>query len=79
MSKLESEIKLEESVPNKDRRFGAATEYYPVRVLDDKGDEKPALFTNSQITVAIERAKRNLEDLPADWDTTWYDFLFMDV
>lgn len=79
MSKLESEIKLRESVPNKDRRFGSSNEYLPVRITDSHGEEKPALFTRGQIAVAIERAKRNLEDLPADWNTSWYSWLLMDL
>lgn len=63
MSKIESELILDEKVSNKDRRFGQAVDYFPVYITSENGEPVPALFTGSQIEVAIERAKRNMEDV----------------
>lgn len=59
-----SKILLSEAVENKERRFGSDLNYYPAYVVDDKGEEIPALFTSDQIGVAISRAQTNPEDLP---------------
>lgn len=64
MAKIESEIKLEEKVGNKERRFGEDTEYFPVYVTTENGEPVPALFTGNQLKVAIKRAKKNMEDMP---------------
>lgn len=62
--KIESIIKLSESVDNKERRFGGSLEYYPVYIISENGNATPALFTKDQIKVATERAERNAEDVP---------------
>jgi len=64
MAKIEGEIKLEEKVGNKSRRFGESTDYFPVYVTSENGEPVPALFTGSQLKVAIKRAKKNMEDVP---------------
>lgn len=58
-----NQIDTNQRVPNKDRRFGAAPEYYPAYIL--VGDKyHPALFTWNQIEDAIRRAEANPEDMP---------------
>ncbi len=73
MMSIDSKIKTNERVGNKERRFGSGTEYYPVMVIDDKGIELPALFTKAQLDVAVKRASKNMEDIPSDW--SWIDWL----
>jgi hypothetical protein len=69
---MRSRINLAEKVPNKDRRFGAALEYYPVKIVTGRRS-RDALFTPSQISEAIARAESNLEDipLPGFWQKVW--------
>lgn len=51
---------------NTKRRFGEAGCYVFARI-----DGKPALFTEDQIKVALDRAKRQPEDLPR---RKWWQF-----
>jgi len=51
-------------VDNKGRKFGANEEYYAIWIEDSKKREKCLLFTKHQLTVAQERAEKNLEDIP---------------
>jgi len=51
-------------VENKDKKFGAAHEYYAVWVQNTKGKEYPLLFTERELRVAIDRAEKNPEDIP---------------
>ena len=60
---MRSRIDLAEKVDNKDRRFGAALEYYPVMIVTGLR-RQPALFTPAQISEALARAKANPEDMP---------------
>ena len=51
-------------VDNKDRKFGSALSYIAVQVEDeDGGNERCILFTQDEIQVAHDRAKKNKEDL----------------
>jgi hypothetical protein len=52
------------TVTNKDRKFGANEEYYAIWIKDNKKQEKCLLFTGHQLTVAQDRAAKNLEDIP---------------
>ena len=52
------------AVDNKDRKFGANERYYAIRIEDRKKQEKCLLFTGHQLTVAKDRAAKNLEDIP---------------
>lgn len=70
---MDSEIRLDELVENKDRKFGANNYYYPCKIVFDNGDEFNALFTKDQIEVAIERAYRNPEDMP---EKSFWELLF---
>lgn len=59
---MKSLIKKSEKIQNTQRKFGAATEYYPVRL---EGFDFPySLMTLGQIEDGMERAKKNPEDLP---------------
>lgn len=72
MSKIESKIDVSDVVENKERRFGAALEYYPAYLVGI-GEDTPLLFTKSQIEVARKRATKNQEDMPAE--ASWIDWL----
>ena len=72
---LNSKIELKEEVINKDRTFGSNTSYYPAYVVLIDGKEVPALFTWAQIANAMERANRNVEDLPKK-SGTFFSWLF---
>jgi len=74
MAKIDSKIETSERVNNKDRRFGAAVEYFPAYVIDDTGKKIPALFTYNQLMVAVKRAEVNMEDLPKN--KGWLEWLF---
>ena len=63
-----------EVVENKDRKFGSATEYYPIYIKRRNGDLVPALFTLDQIQSAIDRATKNPEDI--EEKATWIDIIF---
>lgn len=68
---MRSKLYLEEEVDNKDRKFGSALKYQPVLLVDEDGNEIPALFTEDQIATAVQRALRNPEDIPKGksiWD-----------
>ena len=71
---MKSKIILAESVLNEDRKFGSQLEYFPCEIKYNNDNVAPALFTESQIVEATERAARNLEDVPED--KTFWDFLF---
>jgi len=59
---IESVVKADELVSNKDRKFGSADEYFPC-FLEKDGEKIPMLFTHSDIQVAVERAQKNPEDI----------------
>ena len=50
-------------VRNKGRKFGANLRYFNVRLELPDGREVIALFTRHQMKVALDRAKKNPEDL----------------
>jgi len=70
---MKNNIDTSESVKNKERKFGACLEYVPVMIKVD-GKSKEALFTMNELQVAIDRAKRNPEDIPED--QTFWGYLF---
>lgn len=61
---MRSNLDLSEKVANKDRRFGAALEYYPARIITG-GRTRTALFTARQIGEALARYEANPEDVPS--------------
>lgn len=66
---MRSRLDLSEKVENKDRRFGAALEYYPARIITG-GRTRTALFTARQISEALARYDANQEDVtgPSMWE-----------
>lgn len=74
---VDSKIKMREIVENKDRKFGSWLAYYPVRIIDEDGNESHALFTRFQIEAARHRANVNLEDWPETEDFgSWVKGIF---
>lgn len=65
---MKSRIYLSEKVKNKEFRLGQVQEYFPVEIVTG-GRRQVALFTHSQIGVALERYKANQEDVapPTRW------------
>jgi len=72
--KIDSKLIVKEMVPNTNRMFGSQAEYFPIYVEQENGDLVPALFTKSQIEVAIKRATQNKEDVPKR--NTFLSFIF---
>lgn len=60
---MDSKLKKNEVVENKDRHFGSNLVYFPCMIETEHGTEEPALFTEDQIKIAINRAKINPEDI----------------
>ena len=60
---MKSTIYLDEKVPNLDRRFGSAKEYYPVTIISGDNAHR-GLFTPAAIKEAIRRGRANPEDFP---------------
>jgi len=61
---VSSKIYLNELVENAEHKFGEAKEYYPVKIYEEDGETKWAMFTESDIEQAIIRANKNREDIP---------------
>lgn len=62
---MKSTIYASEVVANRERRFGAATIYYPARLVRSDGSTATLLFTDAELSVAADRARGNPEDLEA--------------
>lgn len=60
---MKSQILVRDAVGNAGRKFGAGLVYYPAMVHLEYRTHR-ALFTESQILEAIERAEKNPEDWP---------------
>lgn len=60
---MKSRIYLSEKVPNRDRRFGQALEYYPVTIVTGKR-RQVALLTGNAISEGLSRYLENSEDVP---------------
>ena len=61
---MKSRILIRERKQNKDRKFGSTKQYFPCRVIIDGENKYNALFTKSQLMIAIKRAITNPEDIP---------------
>jgi hypothetical protein len=55
-------------IENTNKITNADSEYYYIRVQMPDGSELPLMFTDYEFNEAIERAKRNPEDVP---ETSW--------
>lgn len=65
-----SVIKMNEVVENTERKFGEALEYFPVKIENEDGSETWAMFTETEIINATERAMKNKEDIPKSlWES----------
>lgn len=64
MSKSAKRIGDIQVVENKDKHFAANSEYFHIRVQKEDGEEISLLFTERELSVAKERARKNPEDLP---------------
>jgi hypothetical protein len=53
-----------QEVLNKNPHWAAAKKYNHIRVEFPDGTEKSLLFTDREIENALDRASKNLEDLP---------------
>lgn len=73
---MKSKIYVKERVKNKDREFGEAEYYYPVKVELSDGVVEMALLTENQIIAALKRALTNEEDFPEkSWLEKFEDWL----
>ena len=52
------------NVENTKKHFAANSKYNYIRVELEDGKEIPLLFTDAEIKRAVDRAKKNPEDLP---------------
>jgi len=76
---VKSYIDMNEKVENKGRHVAADSYYFPCYVHTAGGMDAPALFTEEQLKVALERAVKNSEDVPerAGWFSRMYRQLFL--
>lgn len=51
-------------IENTKKVTNADNEYYYIRVQLPDGTEVPLMFTDTEFNVAVERAKKNEEDVP---------------
>ncbi len=58
-----SAIDLRKPAQNAGHKFGEAGTYYRGKVIGHDGTAREALFTADQLSVAMERAERNPEDV----------------
>ena len=74
---VKSKILTEEKIDNKDKKFGANSEYFQAFVIDVDGSEHFALFTAHELAQAMKRGAKNPEDRGAPYDTRkrwWHIF-----
>jgi hypothetical protein len=64
---MKSRIYESERVANKDRRFGSGMFYYPVEIVNCKGEISKGFVTASVLRDATERGNANPEDFPLTW------------
>ena len=76
LKNFKSHLYLDEMVDNKERKFGSVNQYYPVIVIDSEGKLQPALFTENEINVAIERAQSNPEDVEKEEKKSFWEIIF---
>jgi len=56
---IKSKLYRKDKIENKDKRFGAADQYYPLWVEDKNGDQHFALFTTRELEMGLERGNRS--------------------
>lgn len=75
---MKSKIYADEVVKNKQSKTSSKGQYYPCAVIAGSITHN-ALFTRHQLDTAIERARKNPEDVPAEqslWTKLWSGGLF---
>lgn len=60
---MKSVIYMNDLVQNTGPKFGAAHEYYPVKIVDFDGNESMGFFTDAELRHAEVRALNNPEDV----------------
>lgn len=58
-------------IVNKDKKLNAKDTYALVYIENDKGEWKPALFTETELRLGIARANKNPEDI-VECRTGWF-------
>ena len=71
--KTRNRVYLEERRENKAHKFGETNGYTFISIISHSGKELPGFLTDSQIREALQRAKRNPEDIPKK--RTWLDII----
>jgi len=71
---MKSKIYLNDVVENTERKFGSNVQYFCCDVEFEDGKILPAMFTASNIEIAIDRANKNKEDIPKQ--ESWYAKIF---
>jgi len=75
---VESTIILNEEVVNLEKHQLANPSYFPCYVQKNDDSKVPALFTQREIEVAIDRARKNMEDLgeASEEELSWFERIF---
>lgn len=60
---MRSTIYLADTITNAQRRFGSASAYVPITVIDREGRESTGFLTAPQIDAALARGADNPEDV----------------
>lgn len=71
---MNSKIYLVDVVQNTDRKFGSNNSYVYCDVVFEDGKVLPAMFTFSNLEIAIDRANKNKEDIPKQ--ESWWKKIF---
>ena len=71
---MKSKIYLNDIVENKDRKFGSNNQYVVCNIEFEDGRVLPAMFTLSNIELAINRSNKNPEDIPKK--ESWWTNIF---
>jgi len=62
--KVNSVLRLDDTIVNKDKEAAADSEYYLVYVVSSiTGTTTPCMFTQEQVKVGIDRAGKNIADV----------------
>lgn len=75
---VQSIILLKEEVVNLEKHQLANPSYFPCYVQKKDDSKVPALFTQREIELAVDRAKKNMEDLgeASEEEISWVERIF---
>ena len=71
---MKSKIYLADVVQNTERKFGSNGSYVYCDIEFEDGRILPAMFTFSNVEIAIDRANKNKEDIPKN--ESWWKRIF---